>query len=110
MTLEQLGVLCDARDKLCGVCNAIECETCYVPRLIEKHEREVAKAVPMAQVEEVQKEIMQRIDEFIAEYKRISENSIDHFGGKADAMEVARRLVNAALTDLCSCGEQPDNA
>ena len=43
MTREQLGVLLDARDKLCAFCPAVECETCYVPRLIEKHKRMVAE-------------------------------------------------------------------
>lgn len=43
MTREQLGVLLDAREKLCNACSAVECETCYVPRLIEKHKRQVAK-------------------------------------------------------------------
>ena len=48
MTREQLGVLRDARDKLCGACSAVECETCYVPRLIEKHEREAAEDTHIA--------------------------------------------------------------
>ena len=62
--------------------------------------------VEVEQIEKVKQEILQRMDEFIAEYRRISASYADHFGGKADAMEVARRLVNAALTDLCSYGER----
>lgn len=65
-------------------------------------------AVPVVRCEQVKTEILSRMDEFIAEYRRISESTIDHFGGKAEAMDVARRLVNAALTDLCSCGERKD--
>lgn len=30
-----LAVLCDARDKLCGFCEAGECEKCIVTRLID---------------------------------------------------------------------------
>ena len=47
MTLEQLGVLRDARDKLCGACSAVECETCYVPRLIEKYEKKATETAPV---------------------------------------------------------------
>lgn len=56
--------------------------------------------VTVAEGKRVQEEILTRMDEFITEYERISESSVDHFGGKADAMNVARRLVNAALNDL----------
>ena len=63
-------------------------------------------AVPVVRCEQVKTEILSRMDEFIAEYRRISESTVDHFGGKAEAMDVARRLVNAALTDLCSYGER----
>lgn len=66
-------------------------------------------AVDVARIETVKQEILQRMDLFIAEYKRISGSTIDHFGGKADAMETARRLVNAALTDLCSYEERKEN-
>lgn len=34
MTLEEISVLCDARDKLCGFCEADECSWCIVNRLI----------------------------------------------------------------------------
>lgn len=34
MTREELAVLCDARDKLCGYCEADECEKCIVTALI----------------------------------------------------------------------------
>jgi len=66
-------------------------------------------AVEVVRIEALKQEILQRMDEFIAEYRRISESPVDHFSGKADAMEVAKRLVNAALTDLCSYRERKDN-
>lgn len=35
MTREELAVLCDARDKLCGYCESDECEKCIVTALID---------------------------------------------------------------------------
>lgn len=35
MTREELAVLCDARDKLCGYCESDECEKCIVTTLID---------------------------------------------------------------------------
>lgn len=32
---EELASLCDARDNLCGFCEADECSWCVVPRLID---------------------------------------------------------------------------
>lgn len=58
-------------------------------------------AIEVKKVLEAKQDLLQIIDEFIAEYRGISESYVDHFGGKADAMETARRLVNAKLTDLC---------
>lgn len=66
-------------------------------------------AVPVARLEQVKNEILARMGEFIKEYRFYSESTVDHFGGKADAMDVAKRLVKAALTDLClSYGERKD--
>ena len=77
---------------------------CFVEGLYEAteliEEAPTVDAVEVVRIEEVKQEILQQMDMFIAEYRRISESYVDHFGGKADAMEVARRLVNAALTDL----------
>ncbi len=53
-------------------------------------------AIPMVQIEEVKQDILQTMNNFIEEYNRIG------FYGKADVMDIAKRLVNAALTDLCS--------
>ena len=35
MTRDELAVLCDARDKLCGYCQSDECEKCIVTALID---------------------------------------------------------------------------
>lgn len=35
MTRTELAELCDARDKLCGYCEANECEKCIVTTLID---------------------------------------------------------------------------
>ena len=35
MTRNELAVLCDARDKLCGFCEVQECEKCIVTHLID---------------------------------------------------------------------------
>ena len=62
-------------------------------------------AVEVVRVEEVKQEILQQMDMFIAEYNRIG------FYGKSDVMDIARRLVNAALTDLAKIdGENEDGA
>ena len=65
-------------------------------------------AVPVVRIEQAKDEILSRMSEFITEYRLYSESTVDHFGGKADAMDVAKRLVNAVLTDLCSHGERKD--
>ena len=57
--------------------------------------------IEVAKVEETREQLLNIVDEFIEEYKSIRQSYIDHFGGKVDAMETARRLINAALTDLC---------
>ncbi len=72
-------------------------------------EQPAADVVEVRQIEKVKQEILARIDEFIAEYRGISQSYVDYFGGKAEAMEVARRLVNASLIDLCdSCDAKMD--
>jgi hypothetical protein len=72
-------------------------------------------AVEVYRIEEVKQAILQTFDNIIAIHRDISnsplansaryldipENSNDYYGIYAQAMEVARRLVNAALTDLC---------
>ena len=72
-------------------------------------------AVEVAHIEEVKQEILQTLDTLIATHRYISnsrfansekylgipESSNDYYGIYADVMEVARRLVAAALTNLC---------
>lgn len=68
-----------------------------------------ADVVEVQQIEKVKQEILARMIEFISEYRGISQSDVDYFGGKAESMEVASRLVNAALTDLCSnCSAKMD--
>lgn len=43
--------------------------------------------------------ILNRMKEFMDEYRSYSESSIDHFGGKADSMETAMRIVKGAFND-----------
>ena len=57
--------------------------------------------IEVAKVEETREQLLNIVDEFIEEYKSIRQSYVDHFGGKVDAMETARRLINASLTDLC---------
>lgn len=62
---------------------------------------ENVRAIPVEKVEATRAQILATFDEFISEYRHYSQSSIDYFGGKAESMETARRLVNAALVDLC---------
>lgn len=41
--------------------------------------------------------ILDRMQEFMEEWRCYSESSIDHFGGKVDAMEVAQKIVKGAF-------------
>lgn len=41
--------------------------------------------------------ILDRMQEFMEEWRSYSESSVDHFGGKADAMEVAQKIVKGAF-------------
>ena len=59
-----------------------------------------AEVIEVAKVEEAKQNLLQIVDEFIAEYRHISQSYVDHFGGKADAMETARRLVDKTFNNL----------
>ena len=61
---------------------------------------DIRPAVPAKTIETTRDKILQHMDEFLEEWKHISQSSVDHFGGKIDAMTTARRLVNTALTDI----------
>ena len=62
-------------------------------------------AVEVAKIKEVKQEILQVLDNLIDVDKPLAYWSINdassYYSGKIQALEVARRLVNAALTDLC---------
>ena len=78
-------------------------------------EAPAVNAVEVSRIEKVKQEILQTLDTLIATHRDISnsrfansakyleipESSNDYYGIYAQAMEVSRRLVNAALTDLC---------
>lgn len=81
-------------------------------------------AVEVTRIEEVKQEILQTLDTLIATHRDISnsrfanpenhldisESSNDYYGIYANAIDVARRLVNAALTDLCNnCGAKMED-
>lgn len=59
-----------------------------------------AEVIEVAKVEEAKQNLLQIVDEFIAEYRHISQSYVDHFGGKADAMETARRLIDKTFNNL----------
>lgn len=59
-----------------------------------------ADVIEAAKVEEAKQNLLQVVDEFIAEYRHISQSYVDHFGGKADAMETAKRLIDKAFSNL----------
>ena len=80
-------------------------------------------AVEVVRIEETKQVILQTLDTLIATHRDISnsafseyekhldipKSSNDYYGIYADTMEIARRLVNAALTDLCeNCGAKLD--
>lgn len=65
-----------------------------------------AEVIEVSKVLEAKQNLLQIVDEFIAEYRRISQSYVDHFGGKADAMETARRLINKAFTNLTAASEE----
>lgn len=101
------GLFSDVMHKVCDVLDA--CPT--------------ADAVEVARIEETKQVILQTLDTLIATHRDISnsafseyekhleipKSSNDYYGIYADVMEIARRLVNAALTDLCDvCGAKMD--
>jgi hypothetical protein len=65
-----------------------------------------AEVIEVSKVSEAKQNLLQIVDEFIAEYRHISQSYVDHFGGKADAMETARRLIDKAFTNLTAVSEE----
>ena len=64
-----------------------------------------AEVIEVAKVEEAKQKLLQIVDELIAEYRQLSQSYIDHFGGKADAMETARGLIDKTFTCLTAVSE-----
>lgn len=64
-----------------------------------------AEVIEVAKIEEAKQNLLQIVDEFIAEYRHISQSYVDHFGGKADAMETARRLIDKTFNKLIAADE-----
>ena len=60
-------------------------------------------AVEVDQIKETKQYVLQVFDTLIETDKPLYEMTSDnsYYGGKLAAFEIARRLVNAALTDLC---------
>lgn len=83
--------------------------------ILEIQEMDSVDAVEVSRIEEVKQAILRTFDHLIAIHRDISnspfansakyldipESSNDYYGIYADSMEVARRFVNVALTDLC---------
>ena len=60
----------------------------------------MAENLDLTKIKEAKNEIVNRMDEFIAEWLNISSDTVNYWGGKVEAMNIAKRLVNAVLTDL----------
>lgn len=59
-----------------------------------------ADVVEVAKIKEAKAEIINRMNEFIAEWLNISIDTVNYWGGKVESMDIAKRLVNSVLTDL----------
>ena len=51
-------------------------------------------------MQDVEIAIIDRMQEFYDEYRSISQSSVDHFGGKADAIETSQKIVKGVFKDL----------
>ena len=56
--------------------------------------------ISRSEIQDTTQAVIERIEEFETEYRSYSESSIDYFGGKAEAMGVAKTIVKAALSEL----------
>ena len=54
--------------------------------------------------------IIGRMQEFYDEYRSISQSSVDHFGGKADAIEVSQKIVKGIFKDFAGIDWQEGGA
>lgn len=51
-------------------------------------------------MQDVEIAIIDRMQEFYDEYRSISQSSVDHFGGKADAIETSQKIVKGVFKDV----------
>ena len=51
-------------------------------------------------MQDVEIMIIDRMQEFYDEYRRISQSRVDHFGGKADAIETSQKIVKGVFKDV----------
>ena len=68
-------------------------------------------AVEVVLIKEVSQKVLETLDNLIAVDEPLANDTApsSYYRGKVNAYEVARRLVNAALTDLCGhCGAKMD--
>lgn len=71
--------------------------------ILEIQDMDSVDAVEVARIKETKQYVLQVLDTLIETDKPLYEMTSDnsYYGGKLAAFEIARRLVNAALTDLC---------
>ena len=53
----------------------------------------------MENPQELKDSILNRMKEFMDEYRSYSESTVDYFGGKADTMETAMRIVRSIFSE-----------
>ena len=51
-------------------------------------------------MQDVEIMIIDRMQEFYDEYRSISQSRVDHFGGKADAIETSKMIVKGVFKDV----------
>ena len=51
-------------------------------------------------MQDVEMTIINRLQEFYDEYRSISQSRVDHFGGKADAIETSQNIVKGVFKDV----------
>ena len=82
-----------------GFCTSIPKNYCEMAKELKEYKDLEQQGKLLKNPQRLKNGILERMKEFMEEYRRYSESSIDHFGGKADAMETAMRIVKAAFSD-----------
>ncbi|MBR2302023.1 MAG: hypothetical protein IKA41_08765 [Bacteroidaceae bacterium] len=59
-----------------------------------------ADVVEATKIKEAKLEIADRMDAFISGWLNISADTVNYWGGKVEAMTIAKNLVSSILTDL----------